>query len=59
MCFVYGEVLQIMCTPCMIYQKVLNKDVARHDVHLRFANKLQKLWLKNGGIYIKFGQHIG
>jgi hypothetical protein len=23
--FVCGEVLQIMCTPCMVYQKVLNK----------------------------------
>jgi hypothetical protein len=23
--FVYGEVLQIICIPCMVYQNVLNK----------------------------------
>ncbi len=39
--------------------KGVEQDVAGHDVHLRFANKLQDLCFKNGGIYIKFGQHIG
>ncbi|PRQ59430.1 putative cadmium-transporting ATPase [Rosa chinensis] len=32
---------------------------AKHEVHLRSARKLQELCFKNGGIYIKLGQHIG
>ncbi|XP_050156554.1 putative ABC1 protein At2g40090 isoform X2 [Malus sylvestris] len=32
---------------------------AKHEVHLRSAVKLQELCFKNGGIYIKLGQHIG
>ncbi len=35
------------------------RDVARHEVHLHSANRLQDLCFKNGGIYIKLGQHIG
>uniref|UniRef100_A0A7C9ANF1 ABC1 atypical kinase-like domain-containing protein n=2 Tax=Opuntia streptacantha TaxID=393608 RepID=A0A7C9ANF1_OPUST len=31
----------------------------KHEVHLRSALKLQDLCFKNGGIYIKLGQHIG
>ena len=31
---------------------------AKHEVHLRGANKLQDLCFRNGGIYIKLGQHI-
>lgn len=31
----------------------------KHEVHLRSARKLQDLCFKNGGIYIKLGQHIG
>lgn len=31
----------------------------KHEVHLRSAHKLQELCFKNGGIYIKLGQHIG
>jgi aarF domain-containing kinase len=31
----------------------------KHEVHLRSAQKLQELCFKNGGIYIKLGQHIG
>ncbi|KAH7548367.1 hypothetical protein JRO89_XS14G0109300 [Xanthoceras sorbifolium] len=31
----------------------------KHEVHLRSARKLQELCFKNGGIYIKLGQHIG
>ncbi|XP_015877370.3 putative ABC1 protein At2g40090 [Ziziphus jujuba] len=31
----------------------------KHEVHLRSALKLQELCFKNGGIYIKLGQHIG
>ncbi|GAB2216375.1 hypothetical protein Droror1_Dr00024148 [Drosera rotundifolia] len=30
----------------------------KHEVHLRSANRLQELCFKNGGIYIKLGQHI-
>jgi predicted unusual protein kinase regulating ubiquinone biosynthesis (AarF/ABC1/UbiB family) len=32
---------------------------ARHEVHLRNAERLKNLCFKNGGIYIKLGQHIG
>ncbi|CAM8913585.1 hypothetical protein QQ045_031157 [Rhodiola kirilowii] len=31
---------------------------AKHEVHLRSARKLEELCLKNGGIYIKLGQHL-
>ncbi|KAG5239948.1 ABC1 protein [Salix suchowensis] len=31
----------------------------KHEVHLRSARKLQELCFKNGGIYIKLGQHLG
>ncbi|KAK6933016.1 ABC1 atypical kinase-like domain [Dillenia turbinata] len=31
----------------------------KHEVHLRSARRLQDLCFKNGGIYIKLGQHIG
>ncbi|KAK8517153.1 hypothetical protein V6N13_092439 [Hibiscus sabdariffa] len=31
----------------------------KHEVHLRSAQKLQELCFRNGGIYIKLGQHIG
>lgn len=30
-----------------------------HEVHTRSARRLQDLCFKNGGIYIKLGQHIG
>ncbi|CAA7389902.1 unnamed protein product [Spirodela intermedia] len=30
----------------------------KHEVHLRGANRLQDLCFRNGGIYIKLGQHI-
>ncbi|KAH7278749.1 hypothetical protein KP509_38G054700 [Ceratopteris richardii] len=32
---------------------------AKHEVHLRAANRLKELCFKNGGIYIKLGQHMG
>ncbi|KAK9283412.1 hypothetical protein L1049_011654 [Liquidambar formosana] len=31
----------------------------KHEVHLRSARRLQELCFRNGGIYIKLGQHIG
>uniref|UniRef100_A0A7N0TGX6 ABC1 atypical kinase-like domain-containing protein n=1 Tax=Kalanchoe fedtschenkoi TaxID=63787 RepID=A0A7N0TGX6_KALFE len=31
---------------------------AKHEVHLRSARKLEELCFKNGGIYIKLGQHL-
>ncbi|KAF3329058.1 putative ABC1 protein [Carex littledalei] len=31
----------------------------RHEVHLRSAYRLQDLCFRNGGIYIKLGQHLG
>lgn len=30
----------------------------RHEVHFRSAKKLADLFLSNGGIYIKAGQHV-
>ncbi|KAF7830952.1 putative ABC1 protein [Senna tora] len=35
------------------------RSVVKHEVHLRSARKLQELCFKNGGVYIKLGQHIG
>lgn len=35
------------------------REQAKHEAHLRCANRLQALCFKNGGIYIKLGQHIG
>lgn len=37
----------------------IEKDSATHEVHLRNAHRLKELCCANGGIYIKFGQHIG
>jgi hypothetical protein len=31
----------------------------KHEVHLRSARRLQELCFRNGGLYIKLGQHIG
>lgn len=31
----------------------------KHEVHTRSARKLEDLCFKNGGIYIKLGQHVG
>ncbi|XP_020086606.1 putative ABC1 protein At2g40090 [Ananas comosus] len=31
----------------------------RHEVHNRCAHRIQELCFRNGGIYIKLGQHIG
>jgi aarF domain-containing kinase len=36
----------------------VGEDVAWHDVNLCSTNKLQDLCFKNGGIYMKLGQHI-
>lgn len=37
----------------------IEKDIATHEVHIRNAHRLKELCFSNGGIYIKFGQHIG
>ncbi|OAY38421.1 hypothetical protein MANES_10G013300v8 [Manihot esculenta] len=37
----------------------VERSKVKHKVHLRSAHKLQELCFKNGGIYIKLGQHIG
>ncbi|WCJ19860.1 AarF domain-containing protein kinase 1 [Euphorbia peplus] len=37
----------------------VERSKIKHEVHLRSAHKLQELCFKNGGIYIKLGQHIG
>lgn len=37
----------------------IERSRAKREVHLRSARKLQELCFKNGGIYIKLGQHIG
>ncbi|KAF3433445.1 hypothetical protein FNV43_RR24547 [Rhamnella rubrinervis] len=37
----------------------IERSSVKHEVHLRSARKLQELCFKNGGIYIKIGQHIG
>ncbi|GAU48623.1 hypothetical protein TSUD_133540 [Trifolium subterraneum] len=35
------------------------REKIKHEVHLRSAEKLRDLCFKNGGIYIKLGQHLG
>ena len=30
----------------------------KHEVHIRGARRLQELCFRNGGVYIKLGQHI-
>lgn len=35
------------------------RESVKHECHERCADRLQKLFFKNGGIYIKLGQHIG
>lgn len=40
-------------------QESLERAKAKHEAHLRSANRLKELCFKNGGIYIKLGQHIG
>ncbi|KAH7854949.1 hypothetical protein Vadar_019496 [Vaccinium darrowii] len=37
----------------------IEKAKVKHEVHIRGAHKLEELCFKNGGIYIKLGQHIG
>lgn len=34
------------------------KSKVKHEAHLRSAHKLQELCFRNGGIYIKLGQHL-
>ncbi|VFQ81156.1 unnamed protein product [Cuscuta campestris] len=35
------------------------RQKVKHEVHLRSARRLEELCFKNGGIYIKLGQHLG
>jgi aarF domain-containing kinase len=35
------------------------REKIKHEVHLRSAQRLRDLCFKNGGIYIKLGQHLG
>ncbi|KAL1336846.1 hypothetical protein HN51_031262 [Arachis hypogaea] len=37
----------------------IEREMVKHEVHLRSAEKLRDLCFKNGGIYIKLGQHLG
>ncbi|KAB1217741.1 hypothetical protein CJ030_MR3G014849 [Morella rubra] len=37
----------------------VERSKIKHEVHVRSAHKLQELCFRNGGIYIKLGQHIG
>lgn len=34
------------------------RSKVKHEVHIRSARKLQELCFRNGGIYIKLGQHL-
>ncbi|KAI5083093.1 hypothetical protein GOP47_0002836 [Adiantum capillus-veneris] len=40
-------------------EKSLERAQSKHEVHIRSANRLKELCFKNGGIYIKLGQHMG
>ncbi|KAK7311243.1 hypothetical protein RJT34_09256 [Clitoria ternatea] len=35
------------------------RERIKHEVHIRSAQKLQEMCFKNGGVYIKLGQHLG
>lgn len=35
------------------------REAVKHECHKRCADRLQKLFFKNGGTYIKLGQHVG
>ena len=56
----------IICTLFLDYQYSLwglpegsvERCRIKREVHLRSAHKLEELYFKNGGIYIKLGQHI-
>jgi len=37
----------------------IEREKVKHEVHLRSAQRLRDLCFKNGGIYIKLGQHLG
>ncbi|XP_043725430.1 putative ABC1 protein At2g40090 [Telopea speciosissima] len=37
----------------------VERTKVKHEVHARCACRLQELCFKNGGIYIKLGQHLG
>ncbi|KAL8247811.1 hypothetical protein R6Q59_009027 [Mikania micrantha] len=37
----------------------IERTRVKHEVHTRSARRLEELCFKNGGIYIKLGQHIG
>ncbi|KAK2980998.1 hypothetical protein RJ640_023324 [Escallonia rubra] len=37
----------------------IERSRVKHEVHLRSALRIEDLCFKNGGIYIKLGQHIG
>lgn len=37
----------------------IEREKVKHEVHLRSAERLRDLCFKNGGIYIKLGQHLG
>ncbi|XP_042519610.1 putative ABC1 protein At2g40090 [Macadamia integrifolia] len=37
----------------------VEREKVKHEVHARSARRLQELCFKNGGIYIKLGQHLG
>ena len=37
----------------------IERERVKHEVHLRSAQRLRDLCFKNGGIYIKLGQHLG
>ncbi|KAL4620868.1 hypothetical protein ACB092_06G187400 [Castanea dentata] len=40
-------------------EESVEKSKVKHEVHLRSARKLEELCFRNGGIYIKLGQHVG
>ncbi|KAI8564217.1 hypothetical protein RHMOL_Rhmol03G0165200 [Rhododendron molle] len=42
-----------------LQEESIERLKVKHAVHVRSAHKLEELCFKNGGIYIKLGQHIG
>ncbi|KAF6147058.1 hypothetical protein GIB67_036777 [Kingdonia uniflora] len=65
-CF-FGYLLSLNLVPLSDYEYSLwglqdgtaEKGRVKHEVHMRSARRLEELCFRNGGIYIKLGQHIG
>ncbi|RZC78249.1 hypothetical protein C5167_002446 [Papaver somniferum] len=50
--------LDYECSLLGLPEKSAERERIKHEVHTRSARRLEELCFRNGGIYIKIGQHI-